>query len=557
VTLVITVATQQCVYQCTDYRLLDLRTGAVRDFDRQKIFFLQKQGWSATVCHAGIGRTTSVNVREWLAERALSIRHDAPFELLLDELGKADEWIWEDPLVDHKQSFSIAAFVAGKPEFALLSNFEDPEGEELLSLSPRLRLYREHPVQPTVYVSGHAAAVPPPVRRRLETFARGNPKHQSMFTALAHANREAAVLSELISPSCFTAYVNQQGHGGGRAQHAGARQAPVQSDGLAGNAEAAHRVVEFTSARAEPNDDYHRAQISARPDDPDVYANFGAFLSNVKQDAIGAEVAYRRALELDPNHSNALGNLANLVAARGDRVGAEELYRRALKNPGIGHENSSFNFAKFLVNESHDRTYALDILQQGIWANPDSARLQLLYAEQLLLAGRLSESLNEFEEARRKGADPARLESAYACAVHMSGAPLAECVTAYRRAIALAPADGSLRLNLAQLLFLEGDATQANSQLNDALQLGLDSSAQLEAQLYLLCHTDSDPNTVARQVKSLLQSGARLNWDVDKNIALLRSHDPHRAALAKAFVDVMVSARNPWQLDRAISHYSG
>lgn len=547
--LVITVATPQCVYQCTDYRLRDLRTGTLRDFDTHGIVFVRKQGWSATVCYAGIGRTSTVEVREWLAERAVSIRPEAPFETFLDELATADAWIWEDPRSDHRLSFSVAAFVGGGAEYALLSNFEDPAGEQRSSPSARLRLYREQPAEAAIFVSGQGAAVPMAARRRLKTLAAGNPGHKSMFAALAHANREAASRSDSISPNCFAAYLNQLEVAGGRVQRA--------ANGLDEHAGATHRVVEFTSSRAEPNEDYHRAQLHARPDDPDVHTQYGAFLWSVKRDALGAEVAYRRALELDPKHSNALGNLASLVAARGDRAGAEELYRRAMKSPGMGHENACFNFAKFLVDESNDRTYALEILQQGIWANPDSARLQLLYAEQLLIAGRVAESLGEFDEARKKGADPVRLESAHACALHMSGAPLAECIAAYHRAIALAPSDGSIRLNLAQLLFLDGEEEQARDQLEVALSLGLESSAQLEAQVYLLCHTDSSPDAVAREVKSLLESGARLHWDVNKNIELLMSHDPERAALAQTFVEVMVSAKNPSQLDRAISRYQG
>jgi len=39
--------------------------------------------------------------------------------------------------------------------------------------------------------------------------------------------------------------------------------------------------------------------------------NYGAFLQDKKQDLKGAEKSYLRALELDPNHVNALGNLAN------------------------------------------------------------------------------------------------------------------------------------------------------------------------------------------------------------------------------------------------------
>ena len=40
VTLNITVATDRCIYQSADYRLLDLRTDKTFDFDTQKIVFV-------------------------------------------------------------------------------------------------------------------------------------------------------------------------------------------------------------------------------------------------------------------------------------------------------------------------------------------------------------------------------------------------------------------------------------------------------------------------------------------------------------------------------------
>ena len=47
--------------------------------------------WTASVCFAGVGRTRSVNVGEWLAERIAAIEPDDPFERLLDELLTADD----------------------------------------------------------------------------------------------------------------------------------------------------------------------------------------------------------------------------------------------------------------------------------------------------------------------------------------------------------------------------------------------------------------------------------------------------------------------------------
>lgn len=83
--------------------------------------------------------------------------------------------------------------------------------------------------------------------------------------------------------------------------------------------------------------------------------------------------------------------------------------------------------------------------------------------------------------------------------------------------------------------------------------MGIDSSAQLEAQLYFLCHTEADPSEVAKATKELLKEGARLQWDVRPNIAFVRCRDPHRAALAELFSEVMEGRKDPGKLDLAVS----
>ena len=127
-TLNITVATPRCIFQSADYRLQDVTTKKTFDFQTQKLVLINNSRWSATVCSAGVGRTDTVDVSEWLAERVAAIEFADPFERLLDELKTADAWLSKVPSPYNRHSFSIGAFVGTHPVFALVSNFEKPNG---------------------------------------------------------------------------------------------------------------------------------------------------------------------------------------------------------------------------------------------------------------------------------------------------------------------------------------------------------------------------------------------------------------------------------------------
>src|SRR5687767_5962294 len=91
-TLNITVVTRRSIYQSADFRLFDLRKCEPFDFETQKIVPVNAFRWSATICFAGVGRTDNLNVGEWLQERVRAVQMDDPFERLLDEVMKANDW---------------------------------------------------------------------------------------------------------------------------------------------------------------------------------------------------------------------------------------------------------------------------------------------------------------------------------------------------------------------------------------------------------------------------------------------------------------------------------
>ena len=55
-------------------------------------------------------------------------------------------------------------------------------------------------------------------------------------------------------------------------------------------------------------------------------------LSDVQGQTAEAQVFYRKALYLEPQHSQALAHLAALLASQGDTAGAQRLNERAARN---------------------------------------------------------------------------------------------------------------------------------------------------------------------------------------------------------------------------------
>jgi Flp pilus assembly protein TadD len=303
--------------------------------------------------------------------------------------------------------------------------------------------------------------------------------------------------------------------------------------------------------RSEPTEEYHQLQLREKPSDPNIHSNYGAFLKDKRGDDAGAERAYAKALELDPNHVNALGNLGNLRWEQGDTAAAEALYRRALARRPYG-ENVTFNFARFLATAKNDPVEASGLLRDGIADNPDSGRLHLLLGELTLQHGDASQAVGNLRLAREKGADQARVECALACALHIVGADVGECLAAYQVAVALNPNNAALKLNLAQLLFLRRDDQEAIKQLQDALRIGLDEDAMLEAKFYQLAHTPADPASLLQDVAERIARGVRLSWNVLPNIERVRAEQAQKADLLESVRKVMIGEQPPATFARVL-----
>jgi hypothetical protein len=414
-TLNLTVTTRRCIYQSADYRLRDVRTGNTSDFETQKIVLVNAFEWSATVSFAGVGRTHNVDVSEWLADRVGSIQPDDPFERVLDELLTANDWLStvSEPQ-DNRHSFSVGAFVGSEPVFARVSNFEQPSGLAATIASASLSLFKVRPTKPRTFAAGQKWAVTRTERSRLAALAAQDPDPERMYSALSEVNRSAASRTTLVSPACFTAHVRFTGEGGGLAHDIGDRPFFPHCAIPTGAQEAITRLLDqqfgpgraqlrgMSTSRADASDEYHQIQLREKPKDPNAHSNYGAFLKDMNGDQEGAERAYRKAIELDDNHVNALGNLANVLWEKGDTDQASSLYRRALEADS-GNENVTWNYAWFLLREFDDLRAARKVLVGVSRPSRRAVGCSCFEQNQVYAMGTHRRRWSVFDEPGRKG----------------------------------------------------------------------------------------------------------------------------------------------------------
>lgn len=557
-TLNITVVTEKRIFQCADYRLTDVVTGRPYDDDAasQKVFIVGGHMWLATLCFNGVGRTGAIEVSRWVGQICKQVTMEDSFDSFLDRLVTADQWLSRVPPRSRRHTFTVGAFLARRPVLALVSNYETLDRNPSASAMDRLSIHRAEPSRSVTFVSGQPDEVARPRRRALASLASRSTNPGGVFNALARVNQDVARQNDLVSLSCFTTSISRTGEGHGQPHGIVIPETLEHAlPSFVGRA-AMHRMFPGPRALKQfavayvwmEEEEFHAIQLIDKGNSADTHSNYGHYLQNIKKDLEGAVSAYERALEINATHATALSNLAGARVLQGNANEAQRLYRAALAS-APGHENASFNYARWLLRNGHS-VDARQIAENGANTNPKSGRIYVLLGEIALEQRRPGDALEMFHRARELNADQEQVEVGHAFALHISGAPVDDCIGAYRTAIALNDESGDLKLNMAQLLLAVGRRDEGLAMLLRAQQQGLSDAAQLEALFYRLAYSDAEAGHTFAGIRALLNRGARLNWDVGITVASLAQRDTPRAGLLKEVADVLAGTEGLARLDR-------
>lgn len=293
--------------------------------------------------YTGIAMFGYVSVGDWIAQGIGALGLEVALDKIVLALSECGAYLQSIPNREHaKETFVIGGFEGSQSRITLLSNFEtirDGRVERRALAGMRLERSSVRPKSPLVIVTGDGDAVPVGEGDRLRLAMRARVPDSELQAKLADVNMIAHQHSNLISAGCYVASLHATGVGVGQtffpddqerdylplsnmAAIMGLQVSSVAPDGAPG----AVRLVGSFSAYLGSSPGYFREQLRLRPDDPELWNNYGAYLSH-RAKWPEALAAYKRALELRPDCALALGNIAVAYWRTGNVLEAEVSYK--------------------------------------------------------------------------------------------------------------------------------------------------------------------------------------------------------------------------------------
>lgn len=408
-TLNITIFSQDRIFQSSDFRLTDLRSGRQLDVVAHKQFVVTAFDFQAVVAFTGIAHTGRLDVLEWMRSRLTLFSSDKSYEDLITCLNAADDWLSYVPLTVRWHTFIVGSFVGSTPRLTLLSTFESLDKSP--SNLPSLRLMRSEvrPRKPGAVVTGLAQVVTGQERELLRRLAsRQGREPAEAQRVMARINAAAASRHRGISTGCYTAYLSRSGTGSTMPHGIDPTKdflppGMLEATGLklrrSHDPEGRPRPLQMRGtsfARSPRDEDEHRFRIREQPRSPEALTNFGAYLAGRPGRTEEAKALYRRALAVDPSFTNAQGNLAGLLWQDRELDEAERFYRAVARadNPSSIHLAS---YAQLLWLERRNLAQAQRHFERAVDAQPADGESRSKYLLFLAESGQLEHAGHQFQ----------------------------------------------------------------------------------------------------------------------------------------------------------------
>jgi tetratricopeptide (TPR) repeat protein len=208
------------------------------------------------------------------------------------------------------------------------------------------------------------------------------------------------------------------------------------------------------------------------PKDAESWVTLGR-LYRVSNNSVESEKAYNEALKTEPDNEDALTGLAVMYSDQGDNQRAIEKLKTATDKAPNERTLSALAEAYERVR---DYKNAVEVLKRAIAVSPESGRLQLALANDLMQAGQLDDALKIYQALADDD-----------------------------------PHDADLRLRLAEIYRSQHDLVKAREELNQAKQIDSADMAVGYEEVNLL-EAEGKSDAAIAKLKAMLDDGARRTY---------------------------------------------
>lgn len=198
------------------------------------------------------------------------------------------------------------------------------------------------------------------------------------------------------------------------------------------------------------------------PKDIEVWLTLGR-LYKLAQNSVESEAAYKKVLELEGDHEEALIGLAMVYSDLGDQPRAAEMLRRVVaKNPSV----RTLTALARSYEQQRDYKQAAETFRRALDMAPDNEELRYALAENLLMTDNVEEALKTFQELSEQ--DPKDYRSLLRISqIYRQQGKFPEARSALDKAKAAAPENLEVLYHDVNLLEAEGKTDQAIKALKD------------------------------------------------------------------------------------------
>ena len=208
--------------------------------------------------------------------------------------------------------------------------------------------------------------------------------------------------------------------------------------------------------------DQYEKIAAVQPKDVDTLLMLGR-LHKIAHNSVEAERAYKRILEVEPANEDALTGLAIVYADLGNTREASELLRR------VAEKAPSLRTLTALAGQYEQmREYALaaETLRRTLEVAPGNTEVKRAYAQNLLMADRIDESLKVYEQLSKE--EPRDFQTFLRLSqIYRQKGDFTKAREAGRKALELEPNNLETKYNQIGLLEAEGQTAEALAAMNE------------------------------------------------------------------------------------------